>query len=502
MGKRPTNNQAAHAAEGVEKIDVKAVNTAETRKLYKKREKIHPKAARGRFRKLKWAIMVLTLGIYYLAPWIRWDRGPGAPDQAILLDLPARKFYFFFIEIWPQEFYYVTGLLIIAALGLFLATALAGRVWCGYACPQTVWTDLFIWIERKIEGDRNARIKLDKAPWTAGKIAKRVIKHVLWLLVGALTGGAWVFYFADAPTLARELLTFSAPPVAYITIAVLTLTTYLFGGFAREQVCTYMCPWPRIQGSMFDEQSLLVTYHPKRGEPRGKHKKGESWDNRGHCIDCKQCVAVCPMGIDIRDGLQLECINCALCIDACDAVMDKLGLPRGLIGYDTVAGLEAVTHDDPYKKTRPKFIRGRTIVYTLLIALVGGGMLYTLLNRGDLELNVLRDRNPLYITLKDGSIRDGYTIKVLNKAHKTRKLELDVIGLPEATLKMIGLKTKTPQKRLPVTVGPDQVKSLRVFVIVPPDKLASGAEEFDFRVKDTETGLVLRHESVFRGPKK
>ena len=242
---RATGTSASPPAPGVARAEVDAVNRGEKRTLYQKRTRIYPKRARGTFRRLKWVIMGLTLSIYYLAPWIRWDRGPNTPDQAILIDIPARRFYFFFIEIWPQEVYYLTGLLILAALGLFLATSLFGRVWCGYTCPQTVWTDLFIAVERMIEGDRGARIRLDKAPWTVHKIARKVLKHVIWLVIAVLTGGAWVFYFADAPTLLGDLVTFEAPTIAYIAIAVLTFTTYTLGGHAREQVCIYMCPWPR-----------------------------------------------------------------------------------------------------------------------------------------------------------------------------------------------------------------------------------------------------------------
>ena len=290
--------------------------------LYKKREQIYPKLAHGLFRNLKWAALIVLLGIYYTVPWIRWDRGPGQPDQAVLIDFENARFYFFFIEIWPQEVYYITLLLILAALGLFLATALFGRVWCGYACPQTIWTDLFIHVERFFEGDRNARIKLDKAPWSLSKIYKKTAKHVVWILIGAFTGGAWILYFHDAPTIARDFFTGHAPATSYIFAALLTFTTYSLAGFMREQVCTYMCPWPRIQAAMIDEEALNVTYRYDRGEPRGPHKKGATWDGRGDCIDCRQCVAVCPVGIDIRDGLQLECIGCALCIDACNEIMD------------------------------------------------------------------------------------------------------------------------------------------------------------------------------------
>ena len=322
----------------VEKFDAEAVNSKENRSLYEARKKIHPKRAEGFYHHLKWWTMLITLGIYYLTPWIRWDRGGGAPDQAVLVDLANRRFYFFFIEIWPHEFFYVAGMLVMAGIGLFLVTSVLGRAWCGYTCPQTVWVDLFLVVERFFEGDRNARIKLDAAPWTASKTAKRGAKHIVWLLISIATGGAWIFYFADAPSLAVDLFSGEAAAVAYITVAVLTATTYIFGGLMREQVCTYMCPWPRIQAAMLDEHSLTVTYNAWRGEPRSRHMKRMRKEGIGvgDCVDCNACVAVCPMGIDIRDGQQLECITCALCIDACDGVMSKLGLEKGLIAYSTL----------------------------------------------------------------------------------------------------------------------------------------------------------------------
>jgi cytochrome c oxidase accessory protein FixG len=315
--------------------------------LFAPQEPIFPRRVSGFFRSFKWWIMAVTLGIYYLTPWIRWDRGPSLPDQAVLVDLAGRRFYFFWIEIWPHEFYFVAGLLIMAGLGLFLFTSALGRVWCGYACPQTVWTDLFILVERWIEGDRNARVRLWNADWSFRKLRLRFTKWLVWLGIAMATGGAWVFYFTDAPVLARDLATLDAPTAAYLTIAVLTATKFLFGGFMREQVCIYMCPWPRIQGAMMDDDTLTVAYRDWRGEPRGKAStkrrvaakaaeaagKGSAVygptpyrgaatptqpstppaaQDLGDCIDCMACVNVCPMGIDIREGQQMECITCAL----------------------------------------------------------------------------------------------------------------------------------------------------------------------------------------------
>jgi cytochrome c oxidase accessory protein FixG len=484
----------AQAGPGVARSDAEAVNKAEHRALYQKRTKIYPRKARGAFRRLKWAIMAITLAVYYLAPWIRWDRGPNTPDQAILIDIPARRFYFFFIEIWPQEVYYLTGLLILAAFGLFLATSLFGRVWCGYACPQTVWTDLFIAVERRLEGDRGTRIRLDRMPWSVRKAARKAVKHLIWLVIAAGTGGAWVFYFADAPTLLAELVSFEAPLVAYVAVGLLTFTTYTLGGHAREQVCTYMCPWPRIQAAMIDVDSLVVTYREFRGEPRGPHRKSESWEGRGDCIDCKQCVAVCPMGIDIRDGQQLECITCALCIDACDEVMDRIGRPRGLIAYDTLANLDRRAAGE---SPRLRLLRARPMVYAGLMVVVGAVMLFSLTTRADLDLNVLRDRNPLFVTLSDGGIRNGYTLKIINKLHDERRFALAVEGLGPVAVSVVGME---PTAEPVFAVKPDRLASFRVFLAAPRAAVADESMPIRFVITDPERGSRAVYDSVFRGP--
>jgi len=493
MDARPARSGAG-AAPPVETVDVAAVNRKGERSLYAARKRIHPRRAHGFYRRLKWIVMAVTLAIYYLTPWIRWHRGEGAPDQAVLIDFPARRFYFFFIEIWPQEVYYLTGLLILAAVSLFLVTSLAGRVWCGYTCPQTVWMDLFLAVERIIEGDRNARLRLDRAPWGAGKTAKKIFKHAVWLLIAIATGGAWVFYFADAPTLAGQLFRLEAPTVAYLFVGLFTGTTYLLGAIAREQVCIYMCPWPRIQGAMLDEESLVVTYHPERGEPRGPHKQGTSWEGRGHCVTCNQCVAVCPVGIDIRDGQQFECITCALCIDACNGVMDKVGLPRGLISYDTLANVERKAQG---LAPRLRLMRPRTILYAAIIALVGAIMLHTLLTRSSLEINVQSDRNPLFVRLADGSIRNGYTVKILNKRHETRHFWIALEGLPESEFKIVG---SVHDGEDAVTVPPDQLRAFRIVVSAPQAAARGGAAEFEFVLLDVESGEQSRQAAIFRGP--
>ena len=463
--------------------------------LYADRVKVYPKEARGRFRTIKWIVMAVTLGIYYLLPWIRWDRGPYLPDQAVLLDLPARRFYFFFLEIWPQEFYYVTGLLVLASLALFLVTSVAGRVWCGYTCPQTVWTDLMIAVERFWQGDRNSRLRLDKHPWSLETIWRKSATHLTWLAIAVATGGAWVFYFADAPTLAKQLVTFSAPATAYLFIGLFTLTTYVLGGIAREQVCIYMCPWPRIQGAMFDRDSLLISYRSWRGEPHGPHKTGETWEGRGDCIDCRQCVAVCPTGIDIRDGAQLECIQCGLCIDACDEIMDKVGRPRGLIAYDTLQNLEAGAEN----AKPPRLLRPRVLLYAGAIVLVSAIMLVALLTRSDFGVSVLHDRNPLFLRLSDGGVRNGYEVKLLNKQYIPRDFKVEVTGLPGATVQMVGHESGV------VVVPPDQLQSVKLYVALDKESvsaLSAQATPFQLVVTDTETGVATRRDLSFQGPRK
>src|SRR6516225_9198897 len=418
------------------------------------------------------------------------------PNQAVRIDFPSRRFFFFFLEIWPQEFYYVTGLLVLAALTLFLVTSIAGRAWCGYTCPQTVWTDLMIAVERFWQGDRNERMRLDKAPWSVETLSRKGATHLTWLLIAIATGGAWVFYFADAPTLARQLLTFEAPPVAYLFIGIFTATTYVLGGLAREQVCIYMCPWPRIQGAMFDRDSLLISYRGWRGEPRGPHKAGQTWEGRGDCIDCRQCVAVCPTGIDIRNDPQLECIQCALCIDACNEIMDKVERPRGLIAYDTEHSLAAAGRESiPIKLIRP-----RTILYAAAIVIVSGIMFTGLLLRHDLDVSVLRDRNPLYVKLSDGGVRNGYTVKLLNKLYGPRALKLGIDDLPGAKLSVVGLENETAPI---VTVPPDELKSVRLYVTLDKQsvgRLGGTATNFAIVVNDAASGEQTKHGAIFQGP--
>ena len=437
--------------------------------LYKPRAPIYPKLVHGLWRRVKWILLIGMLAVYYVTPWIRWRRPEGLPQQAALVDFDGGRFYFFDLQIWPQEVYFITGVLVVSALGLFLVTSLFGRLWCGYACPQTVWTDLFIYVERAFEGDRNARMRLDAAPWTFNKLWRKGGKHLVWLGVAFGTGGAWIFYFRDAPTLLREFWTGQAPLDSYVSCLLLTATTYVFAGHMREQVCTYMCPWPRIQGAMLDEHSLQVTYRYDRGEPRGAHKKDASWEGRGDCVDCNACVVACPMGIDIRDGNQLECINCGLCVDACDEIMDRVDRPRGLIAYDTDS---AIADHVEGRKPVYKFIRPRTIYYAGALTLVGAIMLWGLTHRQMLDLHVLRDRNPTFVRLHDGSIRNAYTLKIANKTFAPVEAEIDFHGVPHARVRTPG-EDEGKNEELYAMLQPNQVTSIRVVVTAPAAELTS-----------------------------
>lgn len=451
--------------------------------LYAKRKAVYPRPVDGIFRRLKWAIMVVTLAIYWGMPWIRWDRGPYAPDQAVLVDLAHRRFYMFGIEIWPHEFYYVAGLLIMAGIGLFLVTSAVGRAWCGYACPQTVWTDLYQHVERFIDGDRNRQIRLDNAPWTAAKLGRRLLKWSVWLVIAFLTGGAWIFYFADAPTLQRAFWTGTAPFVAYATTGVLTATTFVLGGFMREQLCIYMCPWPRIQTAMLDEKSLIVTYKDWRGEPRGhgtKRREGEV-QPFGDCIDCTQCVQVCPTGIDIREGPQIGCITCALCIDACDKVMAQIGKPRGLIDYATEEDCVAERRGETATPIIRTLFRPRTLVYFGIWSAIGLAMLFALGVRTRLDISASPDRNPLFVRLSDGSVRNSYTVKLRNMESRPRTMEIGLLGIPDGRIWVEGQERDGAGRTIGVTVPADQVLKRRLYLVAP----AAGEqrEQFSFTVR-------------------
>ena len=436
---------------------------------------------------LKYAILVLAYGVYFLLPWLPWER-TDSPPQAVLFDLVGRHFYIFDLVVYAQDIFWLAGVLVIAALLLFFVTGIAGRVFCGYFCFQTLWTDVFMFIERRVQGDRNARIKLAAAPWTANKILRMGLTHLLWLLVAFLTGLTFTLYWGYAPELLADMFRGAAPFPAYATTLFLTLTTYVMAGLAREQVCTYMCPYARFQGVMFDEDTLVVAYDRERGEgPAGRHKPAKglmTQDERhaaghGDCIDCGFCVQVCPMGIDIRNGLQYQCISCALCIDACDTVMDAIKYPRGLVRYSSERGMEG-------KKTR--YFKPRNIGYGLVLILSITGLVWSVATRATVELTVRQIRQPISVTLSDGSEQNRYEIKISNKTEELVKYRLLVEGLPGAQLDVGGENRfqMRPESHIQfiarVRLPPEQLRAERLpfkFVLVPFDEESVHAVEWE-----------------------
>ncbi|NBJ11107.1 cytochrome c oxidase accessory protein CcoG [Microvirga arsenatis] len=450
-------------------------------------EKVVPQSVTGRYRRIKWLVLTACLAIYYILPFLRWGRGEGQPGQAVLFDAERGRLYFFFIEIWPQEVYYLTGLLVLATLVLIWINAVAGRIWCGYLCPQTVWTDLFLLVERWIEGDRRERLKKQGAPLTARRIGEIGVKHAIWILIAMGTGGAFVLYFADAPTLMLEMATGRASVIAYSWVGILTCTTYTLAGFAREQVCTWMCPWPRLQGAIWDPEALTVNYRDYRGEPRGSAKKAAELKARGEpagdCVDCTQCVVVCPIGIDIREGPNFACINCGLCVDACDSVMSKLGRPRGLIDYEAWTNIERGRLKEP---PRRRVIRPKTIGLGLSVVALAALMGVSLGMRSDAKLIVIHDRNPVSVTLSNGQTRNGYTIRLYNKGGEERFFRIGLAGLPDAALEVVGDDDL-------VEVAPDATRELRVLVSAE----AHGRLSIAFTATDVATGKSMVAEDMF-----
>jgi cytochrome c oxidase accessory protein FixG len=471
-----------------------ATDPVEAVQFYADRVRVYPKAVHGPVRRIKWAILVFCLTVYYVLPWIRWDRGPNEPSQAVLLDVTARRFYFFNLEIWPQEVYYLTGLLIVAAVALFLVTSIAGRLWCGYACPQTVWTDLFMWVERMIEGDRGERLRRDAGPTTFDKVWRKVAKHSAWMVVAAATGGVWIMYYVDAPTLFTEFVTGAATLNEYVFAGLFTATTYLLAGWAREQVCTYMCPWPRFQSAMFDDQTVTVTYQAWRGEARGPYKAGQSWEGRGDCIDCGQCIAACPTGIDIRDGSQLECIGCGLCVDACNEIMHRVDRPQGLIRWDSLANQTARACGKP---AHVRLIRPRSIIYMALLGIVGTVMITAFALREDFSISVQRDRAPLFVRLSDGSIRNGYTVKVVNKTLVEQDFVLASRDLQDATVMVAESGDKAAETAI-LPVKPDSVGTFRV--LVHAGVQGPQSRPLRFVLREPGTGREVEYQSVFLAP--
>ncbi len=450
------------------------------RDLYERRKKVYPREISGRFSRLRALAVWILLGLFYLVPWVRLD-----DRQMILFDLPARKFYILWFSFFPQDFLYLAFFLIICALSLFFFTALAGRLWCGYACPQTVWTEVFMWIERKIEGDRLKRQKLDRAPLDRRKFALKAAKHTVWIVFSLWTGFTFVGFFTPIHDLGGRLLEFALGPWETFWIVFYAFATYGNAGWMREQVCTYMCPYARFQSAMFDRDTLIIAYDAKRGEPRGSRKRGSDYRAKGlgDCIDCTLCVQVCPTGIDIRDGLQVQCIGCALCIDACDSVMDRMGYARGLVRYTTENAVEG-------KPTR--VLRTRTIIYACLLLLLTSGLLVSMFTRTPLELDVIRDRNALYRETSGGLVENVYTLKVINMDEREHVYDLDIAGLTGAKLISKGDGIRVPA---------GEIVSLPVSVQIDPYDLERTSSSISFILSSRDDpSLVVREDARFIGP--
>ena len=448
--------------------------------LYKKREKIYPREVSGIFALLRNVAMVVLMGLYYGLPWLNWDG-----RQIILFDLPERKFYIFGATFWPQDFFYLSVILIIAALSLFFFTALAGRLWCGYACPQTVWTEVYMLFERWIEGGRKQRMKLDKGGASFGKFRVKATKHLVWILFSLWTGFTFVGYFTPIQELWGSTLSASLGGWEAFWIVFYGFATYGNAGFMREQVCIYMCPYARFQSAMFDKNTLVISYDEQRGEPRGARKRDADpkKDGLGDCINCGLCVQVCPTGIDIRDGLQYQCIGCAACIDVCDEVMDKMGYPKGLVSYTTENRLAG-------ENTR--ILRPRVIVYSLLLALLTGGLIYSISVRIPLEVNILRDRNALYNETSFGLVENVYNVKILNKSENPQSYRLSVAGLDD--LQIVG-----PTEGIEVASG--AVKDVPLRLRIDPFALEKPSSRITFHVESTtDPELSVTETARFLGP--
>ena len=450
--------------------------------LFQKQQKIYARAVSGWFAGWRWALVWLTQLAYYGGPWLEWSG-----RQALLFDLAGRRFYIFGLVFYPQDFIYLSGLLIVCAYALFLFTAVAGRLWCGYACPQTVYTELFMWIERRIEGDRPQQMKLDAAPWSAGKALRKTSKHLVWLALGLWTGITLVGYFTPIRELWASVLTLGLGPWEWFWILFYGLATYGNAGFLREQVCKYMCPYARFQGAMFDPQTLIIGYDRNRGEPRGP--RGRKTDLQaaelGHCIDCGLCVQVCPTGIDIRNGLQYECIGCAACIDVCNHVMDKMHYPRGLVRYDTQAGLDEPQNRSPLLR---RLWRPRVLVYSAVLLLLCAGLVAGLMTRSPFRVDVVRDRGVMARTVEDGWVENVYRLQIMNATEMPQRYHVSATGLPEITGAIS--RTSDPDQRGEVQLNGAEARWVALALRVPPEVAAragTGSHPIVFTVSQQPT---------------
>ncbi|KGM41652.1 cytochrome C oxidase [Aquabacterium sp. NJ1] len=460
--------------------------------LYKKSEKIYAREVEGWFRNWRVVLIFVTQLAFYGTPWLSWN-----DRQAVLFDLGTRRFYMFNLVLYPQDFIYLTALLVISAYGLFLFTTVAGRLWCGYACPQTVYTEMFMWIENKIEGSRAKRMKMDKSPWTAEKLGRKVAKHAAWLTLALWTGYTFVGYFTPIRVLGAEVVSFGMGPWEIFWVLFYGFATYGNAGFMREQVCKYMCPYARFQSAMFDRDTLIISYDAKRGEPRGARSRKTDAQSKGQgdCIDCTLCVQVCPTGIDIRKGLQYECIGCAACIDVCDSVMDKMGAPRGLIRYAT---LNALDNGWGRKEMWGRVTRPRVLIYTTILLIVVGAFLTSLYSRPPFRVDVVRDRGALARIVDDGFVENVYRIQLMNASESVQKYRVGVEQLSQSIVKGGD----------ELVLGPAEARWVPIAVRVPPEvaaRMGSGAFGMTVVVEQLRQGdrpqVDVREKSTFMVPR-
>jgi cytochrome c oxidase accessory protein FixG len=453
--------------------------------LYAAQEKIYPRSVTGLFARWRWAMVVVTQLVFYGLPWLEWGQ-----RQAVLFDLASRRFYIFGLVLYPQDFIYLTGLLVISALSLFLFTAVAGRLWCGYACPQTVYTEIFLWIERHVEGDRSARMRLDGAPFSLEKLVKKWAKHFLWISLALWTGFTFVGYFTPIKELGMEFLQTRMTSWEVFWVFFYGFATYGNAGFMREQVCKYMCPYARFQSAMFDKDTLIVSYDAGQGEPRGPRSRSADYTAKGlgTCVDCTLCVQVCPTGIDIRNGLQYECIGCGACADVCDTVMDKMGYPRGLVRYTTQNAVAKGW-------TRPQIVRHvlrpRVLLYTAILASVCIAMLASLILRTPLKVDVVRDRAALSRIAEGGRLENVYRLQVMNATESQQRYRITATGLD-------GLSLASDAE---VTVDAAQSRWVPVRLQIPYGSVAPGSHPVRFNIDDTDGNAHVSEKSVFLVPR-
>ncbi len=453
--------------------------------LYEAQKKIYPRSVNGVFARWRWVFVALTQLVFYGLPWLEWGQ-----RQAVLFDLGARRFYLFGYVLYPQDFIYLTGLLVASALSLFLFTAIAGRLWCGFTCPQTVYTEMFLWIERKVEGDRSARLRLDGAPLSAGKLGKKWLKHFLWISVAMWTGFTFVAYFVPVRELLQQFLQMRMDGWEVFWVLFYGFATYGNAGFLREQVCKYMCPYARFQSAMFDKDTLIVSYDAERGEPRGGRSRQANLAelSLGACVDCTLCVQVCPTGIDIREGLQYECIGCAACVDVCDGVMDRMGYPRGLIRFTTENALAG-----KWGATRiwRRVLRPRILIYSALLGVVCLALLWSLMARVPLKVDVVRDRTALSRIVAGGRLENVYRLQIMNATEQPQRYRIAAAGLE-------GLAVASDAE---VLVGPTESRWVAVRLQIPYGSAEAGSHPIEFRIADEPGHAHVEEKSVFLVPR-